>query len=259
MIRADLALLGIHHEIFASEAAVQSTKARSRPPSLDRLRSAKGLHLRRHARTAEGRSSPTIGSPTEMTLFRADRSSATIRIARCANRTAGSPISAPISPTMRKRPPRPTMLIDIWGADHAGTVKPHSGGGEGAHPRSAGRRGARSTSSSSRWSSLLRNGEPVKMSKRSGQLRHAGRRSAKRSGKRCRPLHHAHPQGRCADGFRLRQGGRSLEGQSGLLRAVRPRPHPPRSTASADRGWGWCCPRAPDWTPCWMPTSSASY
>jgi arginyl-tRNA synthetase len=57
-------------------------------------------------------------------------------------------------------------MIDVWGADHGGYVKRMHRGGEGGDER---RGGARRQALPAR-SSLLRNGEQVKMSKRSGDF-----------------------------------------------------------------------------------------
>ena len=61
-IRADLALLGIRHDVFASEAKVAGGRPRRR-----RLRSAarRWPHLRRHARAAEGRASRRLGADAD--------------------------------------------------------------------------------------------------------------------------------------------------------------------------------------------------
>ena len=83
----------------------------------------------------------------------------------CASPTADSPISVPISPITRRRPKAPTWLIDIWGADHAGTVKRIKAAVQaltgGTVPFDV---------KLVQMVRLLRGGEPVKMSKRSGSF-----------------------------------------------------------------------------------------
>jgi len=79
MIRADLALLGIHHDVFSSEAELQAS---GKPAA------AEAWNYRCSAR-------PGL---------------AMTRTAQSANRMAGGPISAPIWPTIFKKPRPPTRL-----------------------------------------------------------------------------------------------------------------------------------------------------
>ena len=93
------------------------------------------------------------------------RSSATTRTGRSRSRTAAGPISAPTRLTTGKRRKRADHLVNIWGADHAGTVK---------------RVQAAVTALTDgrvdldvklvQMVRLFRAGEPVKMSKRAGDF-----------------------------------------------------------------------------------------
>jgi arginyl-tRNA synthetase len=160
MIRADLALLGIEHEVFASEAAVQ--KAGRVDAALDRLRAEDLVY--------EGTLEPPKGElpddwePTEMTLFRAtafgDDSDRPVKKSDGGLTYFGTDLAY-----HAQKAEKADMLIDIWGADHAGTVKRIKAavqaltGGKVAFDVKL-----------VQMVRLLRGGEPVKMSKRSGSF-----------------------------------------------------------------------------------------
>ncbi len=160
MIRADLALLGIVHDVFASEAAVQ--QAGRVDAALDRLRE-QGL-------VYEGTLDPPKGElpddwePTRMTLFRAtafgDDQDRPVRKSDGSLTYFGTDLAY-----HAQKAERADALIDIWGADHAGTVKRIRAAVEaltgGAKPFDV---------KLVQMVRLLRNGEPVKMSKRSGSF-----------------------------------------------------------------------------------------
>jgi arginyl-tRNA synthetase len=118
MIRADLALLGIRHDVFASEAAVQ--KAGKVDAALDRLR-AEGLVYQGTLEPPKGEL-PDDWEPTEMTLFRAtsfgDDSDRPVRKSDGGLTYFGTDLAY-----HAQKAESADMLIDIWGADHAGTVK----------------------------------------------------------------------------------------------------------------------------------------
>jgi arginyl-tRNA synthetase len=118
MIRADLALLGIRHDVFASEAAVQ--KAGKVDAALDRLR-AEGLVYQGTLEPPKGEL-PDDWEPTEMTLFRAtsfgDDGDRPVRKSDGGLTYFGTDLAY-----HAQKAESADMLIDIWGADHAGTVK----------------------------------------------------------------------------------------------------------------------------------------
>jgi arginyl-tRNA synthetase len=159
-IRADLALLGIHHDIFASEAAVQ--KAGRVDAALDRLR-AEGLVYQGTLEPPKGEL-PDDWEPTEMTLFRAtqfgDDQDRPVRKSDGGLTYFGTDLAY-----HAQKAENADLLIDIWGADHAGTVKriqaavtALTGGTVPFDVKLV------------QMVRLLRNGEPVKMSKRSGSF-----------------------------------------------------------------------------------------
>ncbi len=160
MIRADLALLGIEHDVFASEAAVQ--KAGKVDAALDRLRG-EGLVYEGTLEPPKGEL-PDDWEPTEMTLFRAtafgDDSDRPVRKSDGGLTYFGTDLAY-----HAQKAEKADVLIDIWGADHAGTVKRIKAavqaltGGKTAFDVKL-----------VQMVRLLRGGEPVKMSKRSGSF-----------------------------------------------------------------------------------------
>ncbi len=160
MIRADLALLGIVHDVFASEAAVQ--KAGRVDAALDRLR-AEGLVYEGTLEPPKGEL-PDDWEPTEMTLFKAtafgDDSDRPVKKSDGGLTYFGTDLAY-----HAQKAEKADLLIDIWGADHAGTVKrikaavqALTGGKIGFDVKLV------------QMVRLLRGGEPVKMSKRSGSF-----------------------------------------------------------------------------------------
>jgi arginyl-tRNA synthetase len=160
MIRADLALLGIRHDVFASEAAVQ--KAGRVDTALERLR-ADGLVYQGTLEPPKGEL-PDDWEPTEMTLFRStafgDDSDRPVRKSDGGLTYFGTDLAY-----HAQKAEAADMLIDIWGADHAGTVKrikaavaALTGGTKPFDVKLV------------QMVRLLRGGEPVKMSKRSGSF-----------------------------------------------------------------------------------------
>jgi len=160
LIRADLALLGIHHDVFASEAAVQ--QAGRVDAALDRLRQ-EGLVYEGTLEPPKGEL-PDDWEPTEMTLFRAtafgDDSDRPVRKSDGGLTYFGTDLAY-----HAQKAENADMLIDIWGADHAGTVKRIKAAVQalthGEKPFDV---------KLVQMVRLLRAGEPVKMSKRSGSF-----------------------------------------------------------------------------------------
>ncbi|WP_165322734.1 arginine--tRNA ligase [Rhizorhabdus phycosphaerae] len=160
MIRDDLALLGIRHDVFASEAAVQ--KAGKVDVALDRLR-AEGLVYEGTLEPPKGEL-PDDWEPTEMTLFKAtafgDDSDRPVRKSDGGLTYFGTDLAY-----HAQKAEDADVLIDIWGADHAGTVKRI----KAAVQALTGGRTAFDVKLV-QMVRLLRGGEPVKMSKRSGSF-----------------------------------------------------------------------------------------
>jgi arginyl-tRNA synthetase len=160
MIRADLALLGIHHDLFSSEAEVQ--RAGKVDAALARLE-ADGLIYQGVLEAPKGEAADDW-EPVELTLFRAtafgDDSDRPVRKSDGGLTYFGTDLAYHYDKALRS-----DMLIDIWGADHSGTVKrivaavkALTGGTVPLDVKLV------------QMVKLLRGGEPVKMSKRSGSF-----------------------------------------------------------------------------------------
>ncbi|WCT73417.1 arginine--tRNA ligase [Sphingomonas naphthae] len=160
MIRADLALLGIHHDIFSSEAALQ--KAGTVDAAIDRLR-ADGLIYEGTLEAPKGET-PDDWEPVDLTLFRAsqfgDDQDRPVKKSNGSYTYFGADLAY-----HAEKAARADRLIDIWGADHAGTVKRIQAAVKaltgGTVPFDV---------KLVQMVRLLRGGEPVKMSKRSGSF-----------------------------------------------------------------------------------------
>ena len=158
LIKADLALLGIHHDVFASEAAVQAAGAAD----------AAEADLRAAGHVYEGVLEPPKGElpddwePVELTLFRA--SAFGDDVDRPLKKSDGSwtYFGADIA-YHRQKAAHADQLINIWGADHAGTCKR-------IQAAVAALTGMPFDIKIVQMVRLFRAGEPVKMSKRSGSF-----------------------------------------------------------------------------------------
>lgn len=161
MIRADLALLGIHHDVFSSEAELQEA---GKPAAAEAWLRAHDLVYDGHLEAPKGKT-PEDWEPVELPLFRSTR--------------FGDDQDRPIRKSDGKwtyfgadlayhfqKAETADALVDIWGADHAGTVKRIKAavaaltGAEGT-PKPFEIRLVQMVQ-------LLRDGQPVKMSKRAG-------------------------------------------------------------------------------------------
>jgi arginyl-tRNA synthetase len=161
LIRADLALLGIHHDIFASEAAVQASGAAERV--LQILRD-KGLVYQGVLERPKSLDPLDEWEPVELTLFRSTRFGDDQDRPMKKSDGSWTYFGADAAYHLEKAE-KADALINIWGADHAGTVKRI--------------RAAVSALTDGRVEldvklvqmvRLFRAGEPVKMSKRSGSF-----------------------------------------------------------------------------------------
>ena len=163
VIQSDLALLGIRHDVFASEAALQ---AAGKPEAAE-------AWMREHDLVYDGVLEKPKGKtvddwePVELPLFRStkfgDDQDRPIR----KSDGKWTYFGADLAYHMQKAEDA-DALIDIWGADHAGTVKRIKAAvaalseGQGkAIPFDV---------KLVQMVQLLRGGEPVKMSKRSGNF-----------------------------------------------------------------------------------------
>lgn len=160
MIRADLALLGIHHDVFASEAIVQRDK---KPEAAEAFLREKGLVYDGQLDAPKGEVDPDW-EPVTLPLFRStqfgDDQDRPIKKSNGSWTYFGADMAYHFQKAQHA-----DALIDIWGADHAGTVKrikaavtALTGGTKPFDVKLV------------QMVRLLRGGEPVKMSKRAGNF-----------------------------------------------------------------------------------------
>jgi arginyl-tRNA synthetase len=160
MIKSDLALLGIHHDVFASEAVVQSEQ---KPEAAEAFLRSKGLVYDGQLEPPKGEPDPDW-EPATLPLFRStqfgDDQDRPIRKSDGSWTYFGADMAYHF-----QKAEKADALIDIWGADHAGTVKRIKAAvealTEGKKPFDV---------KLVQMVRLLRNGEPVKMSKRAGNF-----------------------------------------------------------------------------------------
>ena len=160
MIRADLAKLGIHHDLFSSEAELQ---AEGKPAAAEKW-------LRDHDLVYDGMleapkgETPEDWEPVVLPLFRStqfgDDQDRPIKKSDGSWTYFGADLAYHFQKSQNA-----DELIDIWGADHAGTVKRIKAAV------------AALTGGKTRFDvklvqmvRLLKNGEPFKMSKRAGNF-----------------------------------------------------------------------------------------
>ncbi|RST31813.1 arginine--tRNA ligase [Sphingomonas ginkgonis] len=161
LIRHDLSLLGIHHDIFASEAELQASGAPAR--ALDTLR-AKELVYEGALERPKSLDEHDEWEPVELTLFRSSRFGDDQDRPMKKSDGSWTYFGADAAYHLQKAEVA-DHLVNIWGADHAGTVK---------------RVQAAVTALTDgkvdldvklvQMVRLFRAGEPVKMSKRSGSF-----------------------------------------------------------------------------------------
>ncbi len=163
LIKADLALLGIHHDLFSSEAELQ---AAGKPAEAE-------AWLRAHELVYDGELEAPKGKvlddwePVELPLFRSTRFGDDQD--RPIKKSDGSwtYFGADLAYHFQKAQSA-DALVDIWGADHAGTVK-RIKAAVSAMTQGDGKEKPFEIKLV-QMVHLLRNGEPVKMSKRSGNF-----------------------------------------------------------------------------------------
>ncbi len=160
MIRSDLALLGIHHDLFSSEAALhEGGKAEAAEAELR----ARGLIYDGVLEQPKGKTLDDW-EPVELPLFRStdygDDQDRPIKKSDGSWTYFGADLAYHYQKAQSS-----DQLIDIWGADHAGTVK-----------RIKAAVAALTEGKTAfdvklvQMVKLMRGGEPVKMSKRSGSF-----------------------------------------------------------------------------------------
>ena len=160
MVRSDLALLGIHHDLFSSEAELQ---AAGKPEAAEAWLRERDLIYDGVLEAPKG-DTPDDWEPVELPLFRStkfgDDQDRPIRKSNGSWTYFGADLAYHFQKAQLA-----DQLIDIWGADHAGTVKRIQAAV------------AALTEGKTRFDvkliqmvRLLRDGEPVKMSKRAGNF-----------------------------------------------------------------------------------------
>ena len=159
LIKADLALLGIHHDVFASEAEVQAAK---KPEAAEARLRAEGLVYDGQLEAPKGEIDPDW-EPVTLPLFRSTQFGDDLD--RPIKKSDGSwTYFGAVMAYHFQKSETADALIDIWGADHAGTVKRIRAA------VSALTGGKPFDVKLIQMVRLLRAGEPVKMSKRSGNF-----------------------------------------------------------------------------------------
>ncbi|MBB3474800.1 arginine--tRNA ligase [Sphingomonas sp. BK345] len=160
LIRDDLALLGIHHDLFSSEAELQ---AAGKPEAAEAWLRARDLVYDGVLEAPKGET-PEDWEPVELPLFRSSRFGDDQDRPIKKSNGNWTYFGADLAYHFQKAQGA-DQLIDIWGADHAGTVKRIQAAV------------AALTEGKTRFDvklvqmvRLLRGGEPVKMSKRAGNF-----------------------------------------------------------------------------------------
>ncbi len=164
MIRTDLATLGIRHEVFFSERSL------TRGPDGDRIGKTLAA-LRAAGHVYEGRLPPPKGQPVEdwedrpQTLFKTTDFGDDVDRPLVKSDGSYTYFAADIAYHKTKLDRGFGVLVDVWGADHGGYVK-----------RMRAAVAALSDGAATldvklcQLVKLMRNGEPVKMSKRAGDF-----------------------------------------------------------------------------------------
>jgi arginyl-tRNA synthetase len=164
LIKSDLAMLGIHHDIFASEAELQAAR---KPEAAEVWLRAHDLVYDGALEAPKGKAPPEDWEPVELPLFRSTQFGDDQDRPIKKSNGAWTYFGADLAYHMQKAQTA-DELIDIWGADHAGTVKRIKAAvaalsaGEG--------RPIPFDVKLVQMVQLMRGGEPAKMSKRSGNF-----------------------------------------------------------------------------------------
>ncbi len=164
LIKSDLALLGIRHDVFSSEAALQAAQ---KPEAAEAWLREHDLVYDGVLEAPKGKAPPEDWEAVELPLFRSTKFGDDQD--RPIKKSDGkwTYFGADLAYHMQKAE-KADALIDIWGADHSGTVK-----------RIKAAVAALSEGQGKpipfdvklvQMVQLLRGGEPVKMSKRSGNF-----------------------------------------------------------------------------------------
>ena len=163
MIKSDLALLGIHHDLFSSEAELQ---AAGKPAEAEAWLRAHDLVYDGHLEAPKGKT-PDDWEPVELPLFRSTKFGDDQD--RPIKKSDGSwtYFGADLAYHYQKAQSA-DALVDIWGADHAGTVKRI----KAAVAAMTGAEGKPTPFEVKlvQMVQLMKGGQPFKMSKRAGNF-----------------------------------------------------------------------------------------
>jgi len=163
MIRGDLAALNIKHDVFFSERSLIETGNNRVAETIDYLRSKGDVY--------EGRLPPPKGAPVEdyedreQTLFRATAYGDDVDRPLLKSDGSYTYFASDIAYHKDKFDRGFRNLVDVWGADHGGYIKRMQ-----AAVKAVTSGHAALDVKIVQLVKLLRNGEPVKMSKRSGDF-----------------------------------------------------------------------------------------
>jgi arginyl-tRNA synthetase len=163
-IRADLAALNIKHEVFFSERSLTSGRDGD-------LVTRAVTELRRRGLVYEGRLPPPKGQPVEdwedreQTLFRSTAFGDDVDRPLMKADGSYTYFASDIAYHKAKLDRGYALLIDVWGADHGGYVKRMRAAVEALSEGQT-----RLDVKLCQLVNLMRNGEPVKMSKRAGEF-----------------------------------------------------------------------------------------
>ena len=160
LIKADLALLGIHHDLFSSEAELQ---AAGKPEAAEKELRARGLIYDGMLEAPKGET-PEDWEPVVLPLFRSSQFGDDQDRPIKKSNGQWTYFGADLAYHWQKAQSA-DALIDIWGADHAGTVKRIVAA---VQALTAGK--TRFDVKLIQMVRLMRAGEPVKMSKRAGNF-----------------------------------------------------------------------------------------
>ena len=161
LIKADLALLGIHHDLFASEAELAAAGGPDR--AMATLK-AKGLVYQGELERPKSLDEHDEWEPVELTLFRSSQFGDDQD--RPLQKSDGSwTYFGGDAAYHLQKAEKADHLVNIWGADHAGTVKRVQAA---VNALTDGR--VDLDVKIVQMVKLLRAGEPIKMSKRSGNF-----------------------------------------------------------------------------------------
>ncbi len=164
LIKSDLAMLNIHHDVFASEAELHEA---GKPDEAEAWLRAHDLVYDGVLEAPKGKAPPEDWEPVELPLFRSTKFGDDQD--RPIKKSDGkwTYFGADLAYHMQKAD-KADELIDIWGADHAGTVKRI----KAAVAALSEGKGVSTPFDVKlvQMVQLMRAGEPVKMSKRSGNF-----------------------------------------------------------------------------------------